>query len=273
MLKQLITSFLQKNNFVNKSEAIDQSMVGLEIFDEPIMGYANPEDNLFYEYRDNPQITYNNFIPPLDWLPEAKTVISIFFPYTQNVKRGNSLDMKYPSKEWLHARIEGQEIINNCTRFLISSLNGSGYNAISPSLDSNFRASVGTWLDTNEKLTNSHYYSNWSERHVAFAAGLGTFGLSKGLITSKGITGRFSSIVTDWRHIISERHYSDIYEYCNLCGKCISNCPVNAISFEHGKNHTKCSRFIDFTEKKSAPRYGCGKCQVNVPCANRIPKK
>ena len=40
------------------------------------------------------------------------------------------------------------------------------------------------------------YASNWSERHVAYVCGLGTFGC-QGLITSKGLAGRFGSIITD----------------------------------------------------------------------------
>lgn len=37
--------------------------------------------------------------------------------------------------------------------------------------------------------------------------GLGIFGLSKGLITSKGIAGRFGSIVTELQIIPNEREY------------------------------------------------------------------
>ena len=61
------------------------------------------------------------------------------------------------------------------------------------------------------------------------------------------------------------RRYSDVYEYCNLCGECITACPVNAIS-KDGKNDSLCSAFLDRVFDKHNPRYGCGKCQVNVQC-------
>jgi len=39
--------------------------------------------------------------------------------------------------------------------------------------------------------------SNWSQRHIAYAAGLGTFSLSDGFITPKGIAMRCGSVVCD----------------------------------------------------------------------------
>ncbi|MGB4438837.1 MAG: 4Fe-4S binding protein, partial [Sedimentibacter sp.] len=59
--------------------------------------------------------------------------------------------------------------------------------------------------------------------------------------------------------------------YCTMCGACANNCPVNAISIENGKDHKKCAAFLDLTAEKFKPRYGCGKCQVSVPCGRKIP--
>jgi hypothetical protein len=39
--------------------------------------------------------------------------------------------------------------------------------------------------------------SNWSERHSAYIAGLGTFCLSYSLISEKGCAGRYGTVVTD----------------------------------------------------------------------------
>lgn len=268
MLESWIAEYINQNSFVRNDAAINPTVTGMKIFDTPITGYADPGDILFTEYREKYEVTYGNFIHPFEWLENARTVISIFFPYTQIVKSGNARDMKYPSAEWLHARVEGQQIINKCTSRVVEKLQAKSYKAVAPSLDKRFLAVSGK---NKRKISNKDFYSNWSERHVAFAAGLGTFGLSKGLITAKGITGRFSSIITDYEHPFTQRNYTNIYEYCNMCGKCTDNCPVKAISFENGKDHTKCSRFIDYTGKKSHPRYGCGKCQVDVPCSNGIP--
>jgi len=273
MVEELICDFVKQNSFIEKESAINDSMIGLKIFDEPLIGYTSANDELFKKFKEEYKITYGNFMPPSEWLENAKTVISIFFPYTQKIKNSNAKDMKLPSNEWLHGRYEGQQIIDKCTEYIVNYLNIKGYSAVAPCIDKRFESCVGTQLDTKEILTNEFYHSNWSERHVAFACGLGTFGLSKSIITKKGMAGRFSSIITSYSHIATERTYKDIYEYCTMCGKCISNCPVNAINYEEGKNHTNCSRFLDFTTVKYKPRYGCGKCQVNLPCSDKIPNR
>jgi len=58
-----------------------------------------------------------------------------------------------------------------------------------------------------------------------------------------------------------------------MCGACGKNCPVNAISLDKGKNHVICSAFLERTAEKYKPRYGCGKCQIGVPCESSVPKK
>ncbi|MBR3245814.1 MAG: 4Fe-4S binding protein [Parasporobacterium sp.] len=116
-----------------------------------------------------------------------------------------------------------------------------------------------------------HVSSNWSERHAAYASGLGTFCLSRGLISSKGVAGRYASIIVSEYFEPDERTYTGIYDYCIHCGACIRRCPVNAITLEDGKNQRICKEWIDKTSERYAPRYGCGKCQTVVPCESRIP--
>ena len=121
--------------------------------------------------------------------------------------------------------------------------------------------------------SRSSFTSNWSERHVAYVCGLGTFSLSKGLITERGVSGRFGSVVTDAPLPVTKRRYTGLYDYCLMCGACVRNCPAQAISLEHGKSHHLCCSYFDTLREKYAPRFGCGKCQVNVPCERRIPQK
>ena len=254
-----------KGNYIAKETAISDNVVGMKIFEAPIFAFGSADDEYFTRLKE-PSIIGNHFLLPTDWLSQAKTVISFFLPFSEEVKKGNRRDMSWPSAEWLHGRIEGQLLLNELSKFLKSELINAGYKSIAPALDERFRANSGS-TDPEAKFT-----SNWSERHVAFICGQGTFGLSKGLITKKGMAGRLGSVITELYLSPDKREYKNIYEYCSMCGKCIKNCPVNAISVENGKNHALCSGFLDETAQKYKPRYGCGKCQIDVPCESGIPK-
>ena len=98
------------------------------------------------------------------------------------------------------------------------------------------------------------YISTQSERYAAYAAGLGTFGLSKGLITKKGIAGRFVSVITNAEFNADIRPYSGPFEYCAMCGTYMTGSKLPP----HGAN-----RRI---------RYGCGKCQCGVHVKALFPK-
>lgn len=106
-----------------------------------------------------------------------------------------------------------------------------------PASDPRFESVTKPDADRAEKWQGASYTSNWSERHVAFVCGLGTFGLSKGLITEKGIAGRLGSLIVSEKFAPRTREYTDIYEYCTRCGACIRRCPAGAISLENGKEH------------------------------------
>ncbi|MBQ3405504.1 MAG: hypothetical protein IJG63_08840, partial [Oscillospiraceae bacterium] len=63
---------------------------------------------------------------------------------------------------------------------------------------------------------------------------------------------------------------------------CARRCPAHAIDLSRGphkaKDHTICGPVVSgsTTEpqgKSGKQRYGCGKCQVKVPCESRIPPR
>jgi epoxyqueuosine reductase QueG len=262
-------------NYVAKEIALKPELAGMRIFDEPLFGYVSAEDPIFDELKKT-DIIGPHFMVPKEWLPSAKSVISIFLPFTQQIREANQKDMSWPADEWLHGRIEGQAFQNEIIRYFISLLENAGFSALAPMLDPRLS---GKSPVTQNREDQNYYTSNWSERHIAYAAGLGTFGLSKGLITNKGIAGRFISVICTAPASISisisiegsSRPYSGAYDYCIRCGACAKNCPAKAISLEKGKIHSLCSAFLDATREKHKPRYGCGKCQVRVPCENRRP--
>lgn len=254
-----------ENNYISKERAISDKTVGLKLFNSPIFAFGSADDEYFTLFKQ-PSIIGEHFLSPKEWMPSAKTVISFFLPYTEEIKRANRKDKKWPADEWLHGRYEGHMLLVEMCKYLMSNLSDAGFESMAPSLDERF------WTNDYDKKYDVMFTSNWSERHIAFACGLGTFGLSTGLITEKGTAGRFGSILTDLFLPPDIRKYEEVYEYCNMCGVCAKKCPVNAISHESGKDCYPCYVFIEETLEKNNPRYGCGKCQVGVPCESRIPK-
>jgi epoxyqueuosine reductase QueG len=123
--------------------------------------------------------------------------------------------------------------------------------------------------------------SNWSERHAAYAAGLGTFGLCDGLITPVGKAMRTGSVVVRLAVEPTQRPYDDHHAYClfysqGTCGKCIPRCPVNALSAD-GHDKKRCLQYTEFKmnaytrETFDIDTYACGLCQAGVPCMDHIP--
>ncbi|RDU24698.1 4Fe-4S binding protein [Anaerosacchariphilus polymeriproducens] len=243
-------------NFIKKEDALSIQVEGMKIFDSPLFAFGCAKDPYFQLFQ-NSAIVSEKFLLPQEWLDGAKTVISFFLPFTKIINESNKKHKRTPSQEWLHGRVEGQYFVEKLCIFISERIKENGFRSVIPSIDPRF------------KVTS--FSSNWSERHAGFVCGLGTFGLSKGLITAKGMSGRIGSVITDQEFPLDKREYSEVYEYCTMCGACVKRCPANAISKEHGKNHKLCSDYIDEIAKLHKSRYGCGKCQVGVPCQSKIP--
>lgn len=239
----------------------------LTMYDAPLMGIAAADDPLFEEFRQ-PEVIGPNYRTPVEWLGGAKSVVSLFFPFSEEVRASNRGNPEETSLQWLYGRVEGQDFINAFMAALRERFAALGAAACVPSEQMQVQQVMG--LAEGGGL---HFSSNWSERHAAFAAGLGTFGISRGLITEKGMAGRFASVVTNWQLTADVRPYSGVYEYCIGCGACIARCPAKAISMENRKDNDLCQTWVEQTRVTYAPRYGCGKCQTGVPCEFANPSK
>lgn len=240
---------------LNSPQNIVNELEMLRIWDPPLIGVASADDELWKRLKE-PDAVGPQHLSPQEWLTGAKAVVSYFLPFTKRIRHSNR-SMGLPSTEWLYGRIEG-EMFNDALRsFLVGLVEKAGGQAIAPALDKRFAV-------VNRR-------SNWSERHVAFVAGLGTFSLSRSLITSLGSAGRVGSVIVDFALEPTPRLYQAVDEYCIKCGACIDRCPPRAID-EHGKDNEVCSRYVSETLTRYKPRYGCGKCQTAVPCEHCNPK-
>lgn len=256
------------DNHVSADWAITPEDVGMQLYEAPIAAFGDANDPMFDTLR-KPGVVGPQLLKPDDWLPGAKSVVSLFYPFTDAVKASNMLLPDVTGNGWLYGRIEGQKFLCSVSERLVAYLREAGYRAVAPQLDARFRAYISAPAPEDPTMI---YTSNWSERHAAFVCGLGTFGLSKNLITARGCAGRFASVITDAPFSITPRAYTEVYEYCSMCMACVRRCPSGAIRPE-GKEKQICAAFVGNSAKRYAPRYGCGKCQVAVPCMNGIPKK
>ena len=249
-----------RGNIIEKTSAGDERITGLRLYDGPVVGIAAADDELFVKFKQ-PGIVGPQSLTPSEWLPGAQSVISFFLPFSDRVKQSNAGQSSCASLEWVYARIEGQAFLMSCACALGEKLRERGYGVCIPAADPRFAVDI------------SIFSSNWSERHAAFAAGLGTFGKSRGLITEKGMAGRFGSLIITEKIEADVRPYTDAYEYCIGCGACARRCPVSAIPDNGIKDQLICAPFVDNSKIEFAPRYGCGLCQTAVPCESGIPRR
>jgi epoxyqueuosine reductase len=247
-------------------------------WDKPIVGYSNGADPLYDFYK---QDIGNFYVRPLEFMkhtyPDLKlkpgqlTVISWILPQTTATKIDHRKETQWPSERWARTRIFGEEVNDQLRRHVVKALLDAGVEAVAPMISPLWHQ------ETSEKYG---FASTWSERHAAYAAGLGTFGLSDGLITPKGKAHRVGSVIVNVFIPPSERRYKDHHAYClfyakKTCGACIRKCPARAIS-EKGHDKEKCGSYVHNTEAYVKANfgfkgYGCGLCQVGVPCESRIP--
>lgn len=271
-LTQALERFVRESpqNYVGDGVALVPADVGERLYDTPLVKVGDARDPLWAGMK-HPEAVGPLFRTPEEWLPGAARVVSYFAPFSDFVVEGNKNDPTEVGNGWLYARVEGQAFLDNVNHFLEQWLRNRGYKAFSPYSSPEFQSvfEAGTNPDIADKKLS--FTSNWSERHVAYICGLGTFSLSKGLITERGVSGRFGSVITDAPLPVTVRPYKGLYDYCTMCGACMRQCPASAITLEHGKSHRLCSSYCERMRLKYAPRFGCGKCQVHVPCERGIP--
>jgi epoxyqueuosine reductase len=281
--------FIEKaiKNFVRTSPANRfTSFHDQAIFDKPLIGFADGDDPLFDEFK---KVVHEKHLSPREILTLHLTealknetielggisVISYVLPVHSETRLSNAREKEGPSLRWNHTRWQGQDFIIELSKYLVSLLEGMGFSAIAPELSSFFEI----------LLVPGGFASKWSQRHIAYAAGLGTFSLNEGFITPKGLAVRCGSVVTNLKLEPSTRPYTHHLANClfyatGKCCKCIRRCPGGAIS-EKGHDKLKC---FDVLYEKQKPwlegahgqgyigNYaGCGLCQTGVPCENRIP--
>lgn len=282
ILEQLIKNFIHESH-QNRRTPLDHGIY----WEEPLVGFTSGSNPLFFEYKS---IIGSFHLTPREIIASALkergrelllseveqiSVVSWILPAAKDTRKSNRGEDQFPSKLWAYTRDFGEACNNALRRHVVGFLEDLGFVAVAPLLMPTFR-----YL-RDERVG---WASPWSERHVAYACGLGTFSLNDGLITPKGIAVRLGSVVTLLKLTPTEKKYNHYKENCLLfrnekCGKCISRCPAGAIT-ESGHDKDKCHEYINselLNEKRLSyglekPSSSCGLCQTAVPCEFEIPR-
>ena len=225
----------------------------------PTVAFAAADDPLFEELKEAVSPSHAK---PEDILGGAKTVIAYFLPFTKSIIASN-VEGKYSSKEWAYAYIETNQLIEDLNKKLKLELEKKDYN-------------VST-VSATHQFDKANLISDWSHRHAAYIAGLGTFGVNNMLITEKGCAGRVGTLITDLKVEPSVRKSK---EYCLSkagidCNKCVDRCVTDALSVDDFARF-KCYNFLlknDDLHSELDLSDVCGKCCVDLPCSLTDPTK
>jgi len=267
------TKFLH-NSIGNKFLTEDKS----PLYDDLLIGYQNANHPIFNQI--------SNIIPehlkPLDFIPEflisndvnkiELSVISFSFVFNKRTVKENSLSESYPSFSWYNSTYKFSEFLTIFREYIKDFFINKNVRYVFPNT-------------VKEKyqiiLKNGIKYSNWSERHIAYACGLGSFGLHGSLITSKGCTHRLMSVIIDQsfkRYCEPDQPWNKNCLLANgiKCGACISKCPVDSIRMT-GRSIIECIKHESITNKETSKRLfghemeACGLCMCGVPCSTINP--
>lgn len=197
------------------------------------------------------------------------TIFSIAFPRKEDIILENSKLDDLPAKSWFSSKIIMRRDMPLFMRELHSLLNNRGI--ITDSIEE-IRKRNAVPKD------NIHF---WSERHVGYACGLGSFGLNGALISKAGVAVRLANLFIkaefdEYDKIDESPFAACLYKQNGTCGVCIKRCPNAAIT-EHGHNSQLCrdqgytKNTIRVKEEYGLDMAGCGLCLCKVPCSQKRP--
>jgi epoxyqueuosine reductase QueG len=261
----------------------------LPIFGSPAIAVADGDDPAFQMLRQavspehmQPRDVLARHASPGGDLAHVRVVVWAL-PFTKPVRRSNR-GGRWPSRLYSAARNNGGALNFAVRRRLAEHLRAEGYAAAAPVLDDRYDAF---------RSPRHTFASTWSERHAAWAAGLGLFGLSGALITPLGTAVRIGSVVTTAPLEPTPRESNGHRAPCLAdggaqCGQCIERCPVGAISAS-GLDKERCYAMRKAVRQECLDEYaralrlltapvvksgqwqegyslGCALCQAGVPC-------
>jgi len=284
--------FLEKLFSSSALNRLPENFGGGRIFSTPLFGVARGDDPIVQKYKE--VVSLKHLTPTELWLasglPDKENlassirIISIICPYVKKIRDESIKAKEMPAEIYSIGRNYANEFKIDIVKQTVKFFQEQG-----------FQATGGMISEAFNILKN--FRSTWSERHIAFAAGLGTFSLHEALISEVGCNIRLCSVITDAPLDITPRKSDDPYANClfyakGTCRKCAERCPAGAIT-EKGHDKFKCYNYgrkvakymikrlgpilkphvrrIEGQLIPQKPPVGCAFCQFGVPCMDKNP--
>lgn len=294
-MNETVQSFIEGVLSASPLNRLPEEFGGVPIFAAPLLGVAGGDDPIFLKFKE---VVHQEHLTPVEMWVKSRLcheaglagrvrVLSIAFPFHAGIREAGKAAKEMPPEIYCVARNLANGFKREVVTRTVAFLQEAGFKAVAGML------SPGYEILAREA---PRIASTWSERHIAFAAGLGTFSLHEGLITEAGCNVRLASVVTDAPLEITPRQSNDPFAHClqhttGKCGKCVKRCPGGALSLE-GHDKIKCYLFGRIVEQEVNRRVGrflkthrrviggkeqitypvgCALCQFGVPCMDRNP--
>ncbi len=295
-MNEKVQHFLTDLFLTNGLNHLPEQFGADRIFDPPLIGVSQGDDPIFTKFKE---VVSPDHLTPLEmWTASGMAVqgdrddhlriISIIFPYVKRIREESKTATIMPADIYCVGRNYANAFMKDVLYKAMTYFQDQGYRAVAGMLSPAFQ------LRLQDKPPQ--FYSLWSERHMAFAAGLGTFSLHEGLITEAGCNIRVTSVITDAPLTVTPRRSDDPYANCLFyakgeCRKCEERCPGEAITAE-GHDKIKCRQYGVKVSKEMNKKFGpllkphernvegtvivsypvgCAFCQFGVPCMDRNP--
>lgn len=230
----------------------------MDFWRRPLAGVASANDPLIDRLR---LVVDSEHATAFDLLASAKSVIVFFVPFHRWVGRENDRSGFHAARSWAESYTATNSLIGAINQHLKDRLEMEGFEASTTPATHNF---------DEKKLV-----SRWSHKHLAYIAGLGTFGIHHLIITQAGCCGRLGSLVTSMALPPSSRPQKEwcLHKQGRRCLACLSKCTYGALR-ENAYDRRACYRQClenDALYSDLALVDVCGKCGCNVPCSYGIP--
>lgn len=255
-----------------------RSIAGGRVFRSPI-GAGQPADSpSFAEVARRvpghltPSDAFQRVHPDSNAAPLS--VLSTALPIAETIVAHNAAAQGAPSDSWFDQRWKAPKIFDIAEPFVLEYFAARGVRAVFvPSRD----------FFAFRKTDAGAPFSNWSERHIAWASGLGTFGIHGGMITNEaGAAHRLMSYIVECElapiaHVSEDPFGNCLHRAEGGCGECIPRCPAAAITPEHGHDvprcMAQCGANAEICEQRLGHRTGaCALCMAGVPCSTQNPR-